>query len=107
MGDFEQVEAIHAGKRLAVDWTPWMGDWFVSSSPRNGNSNAEAPWEQWVDLALRILDSPLTKLSRPEHHRPLVDGDLNDSYSGEETLQSDQIAEALNDRAGVSQGTTE
>lgn len=66
--NFEEVEAAHAGKRCALDWAPWMGDWFVSSSPRNGNSNAEGPWDHWVDLAVRILRDPLTAKVRPEAH---------------------------------------
>jgi hypothetical protein len=66
--EFEEVGVVQAGKRLAVDWSPWMDDWFVSASPRNSNSHAEGPWDHWVDLALAILADPLTKIVRPEAH---------------------------------------
>ncbi|GAA2681823.1 hypothetical protein [Actinoplanes palleronii] len=65
---FDEIQAVRAGKRCALDWAPWMGDWFVSSSPRNGNSNAEGQWDQWVDLAIGILKDPLTAIVRPEAH---------------------------------------
>lgn len=65
---YDEIEAVHAGKRCALDWAPWMGDWFVSSSPRNDNSNAEGPWDHWVDLAIGILKDPMTALVRPEAH---------------------------------------
>ena len=51
---------IGAGKRLAVEESEWLGDWYVSASPRNGNSNAEGQWCQWVHLARLILAHPLT-----------------------------------------------
>lgn len=56
------------GKRLSMDWAEHMGDWFVSFSPRNSNSNAEGPWDHWVDLALSILQHPATAIVRPEAH---------------------------------------
>lgn len=62
------IQGIKSAKRLDVVWTPWMGDWFVSHSPRNGNSNAEGPWDQWVNLAISILQHPATELTRPEAH---------------------------------------
>lgn len=65
---YEEQGAVGAAKRLAVDWTPWMGDWFVSSSPRNSNTHAEGYWDHWVDLAIKILRDPLTELVRPEAH---------------------------------------
>lgn len=68
VANYEEIQAVPAGKRLALDWAPWMGDWFVSSSPRNGNTNAEGQWDQWVDLAIGILKDPLTALARPEAH---------------------------------------
>jgi hypothetical protein len=46
---------IVAGRRLAI--MPSIGDWYVSYSPRNDNSNAEGPWEEWVELARRILEA--------------------------------------------------
>lgn len=66
--NFEGIEAVHAGKRCALDWAPWMGDWFHSSSPRNDNSHAEGPWDHWVDLAIGILADPLTAKVHPEAH---------------------------------------
>ncbi len=66
--DFQEVAAIGAAKRCGVQWTPWMGDWFTSWSPRNGNNNAEGTWEHWVNLALGILDDPLTKVVAPKVH---------------------------------------
>lgn len=66
--DFDEIPAVKAGKRLGVQWCPWMDDWFTSWSPRNSNSNAEGPWAQWVDLALRILQDPMTAAVRPDAH---------------------------------------
>jgi hypothetical protein len=64
----EDIEVIHAGKRLALEKSGWAGDWFMSSSPRNGNSHAEGQWDQWVDLALKILQHPATEVTRPDAH---------------------------------------
>ena len=64
--DYEEEDVATSGKRCGVQWAPWMGDWFSSSSPRNGNNNAEGPWDHWVDLALKILSDPLTKIVRPD-----------------------------------------
>ncbi|NKU06949.1 hypothetical protein GS872_02025 [Rhodococcus hoagii] len=64
--NFNEIPALSSGKRCGVQWTPWMDDWFTSWSPRNGNNHAEGPWDHWVDLALRILADPMTKLVRPE-----------------------------------------
>jgi hypothetical protein len=66
-----EEQAVHeAAKRCGVQWSPWMGDWFTSWSPRNDNSNAEGTWDHWVDLALKILADPLTALVRPDVHDP-------------------------------------
>lgn len=73
---FDEQDAIQAGKRCAVVWTPWMGDFFTSSSPRNDNSHAEGPWEHWVDLAIKILRDPMTEIVRPGAHAVVVDADL-------------------------------
>ena len=88
----QYIEGIRSAKRCDVVWTPWMGDWFVSHSPRNGNSHAEGTWEHWVELALSILQHPATELVRldvyeavqglagnqryDETARPLTDDDL-------------------------------
>lgn len=63
---YEEDAFLSGGKRCGLAWTPWMGDWFVSWSPRNWNNHAEGPWDHWVDLALRILNDPMTKTVRPE-----------------------------------------
>lgn len=98
--NFEEIAAVQSGKRCGVQWTPWMGDWFTSWSPRNGNNNAEGPWDHWVDLAVRILRDPLTAKVRPEAHkaaqllepadfysetnRDLTDDELQDRFAGGE-----------------------
>lgn len=66
MSDYNEKPVLSGGKRLGVQWCPWMGDWLTSWSPRNSNSNAEGPWDQWVDLAIQILQHPATKLTRPD-----------------------------------------
>lgn len=79
--EYEEIQAVPAGKRCAVDWAPWMGDWFVSSSPRNGNSNAEGPWDHWVDLAIGILRDPMTAIIRPDAHAAVQALATNNFYS--------------------------
>lgn len=64
--NFEEVPLIEGGKRCGLQWTPWMGDFFTSWSPRNSNNNAEGPWDHWVDLAVQILQDSLTATVRPE-----------------------------------------
>jgi len=66
MSDYEEVPVIDAARRCGVRWAPWMGDWFVSWSPRNDNSNAEGRWDHWVELAVAILQDPMTQIVRPE-----------------------------------------
>jgi hypothetical protein len=68
--DYEEIGAIRGAKRLGVSWCPWMGDWFTSWSPRNGNNNAEGTWFQWAHLAARILAHPFTQKVAPELYRP-------------------------------------
>lgn len=95
--NFDPIGAVPAGKRCALDWAPWMGDWFVSSSPRNGNSNAEGQWDHWVDLAIGILKDPLTELVRPEAHAAAKDLPTHGFYSGANRSLTD---EELNTRFG-------
>lgn len=76
---FEEQE-LYGSKRCGVQWTPWMGDWFSSWSPRNSNSNAEGQWDHWVDLALRILSDPLTKIVRPGSYIEPADADVRGFY---------------------------
>lgn len=66
--DEKGIPGIQSAKRLGMTWVPWMGDWFASHSPRNGNSNAEGPWEHWVQLAVSILQHPATGRVRPDAH---------------------------------------
>lgn len=68
MSDYDEIPVHSAGKRIGVQWCPWMTDWFNSWSPRNANSNAEGPWDHWVDLAILILKDPMTAIVRPEAH---------------------------------------
>jgi len=58
--------AVTGGKRLGVQHHD--GDWFTSYSPRASNAYAEGQWDQWVDLAIKILRDPLTAITRPEAH---------------------------------------
>ena len=78
---YEPIAALKAGKRCGVQWTPWMGDFFTSWSPRNDNTNAEGPWDHWVDLALSILSDPLTAVVRPEAHAAVADIAIADLYT--------------------------
>jgi hypothetical protein len=77
---FTEVPAVGAARRCGVEWTPWMGDWFTSWSPRNGNSNAEGAWSHWVRLAQRILNDPLTAIVSPDLYGavPEPTGDYDD-----------------------------
>jgi hypothetical protein len=97
---FEEIQAVPGGKRLALDWTPWMGDWFVSSSPRNGNNNAEGPWDQWVDLAIGILSDSLTERVRPEAHAAVQGLAVLNLYDG---ARIHVLDEDLNQRFGSEQ----
>ena len=97
-GEFEEVEAIEAGKRLGMNWTPWMGDWFVSHSPRNDNTHAEGEWDQWVDLALKILRDPLTEITRPELRAAVLPFEPRGYYTGADVnLTKEQLEERFKD----------
>lgn len=81
------------GKRLGMERADWMGDWFMSYSPRNDNSNAEGQWDQWVSLALQILQHPATEIVRPEAHAAVQGVDPKDYYSEvDRGLSDDEIA---------------
>jgi hypothetical protein len=69
MTSYEEVPVHQGGKRCGLQWAPWMGDWFTSWSPRNDNWNAEGTWDHWVDLAILILQDPMTAIVRPDAHR--------------------------------------
>ena len=86
------IDGIAAAKRATIVWTPWMGDWFVSHSPRNGNSNAEGTWDHWVNLALSILQHPATEIVRPDIHAGVRGLEVHELYSeSERNLTADEI----------------
>lgn len=87
---YQEIPAVSSGKRCGVQWAPWMGDWFASWSPRNGNSNAEGPWDHWVDLALKILRDPMTEKVRPEAHAAVKDVQAKDFYDEANTYLGDE-----------------
>lgn len=95
---YEEVEAIEAGKRLGLRWAPWMTDWFVSWSPRNGNEHAEGYWDHWVDLAVKILQDPLTGLVRPDAHEAVAGLEPCNFYSeANRILTAEELAERFPD----------
>lgn len=90
MIDFnDYVPVVGGGKRCGVRWATFMGDWFTSWSPRNSNSNAEGPWDHWVDLALAILHDPLTAKVRPEAHAAVARVLRNHFYDESNTQLTD------------------
>lgn len=95
MSEFEEIPVLSGGKRLGVQWCPWMGDWHTSWSPRNGNSNAEGPWDQWVDLAIKILQHPATKLTRPEVAEAAAGFVVKDYYDAADRYLTDDEIETL------------
>jgi len=68
------------GKRLGMERSDWLSDWFTSYSPRNSNSNAEGPWDHWVDFAVQILRHPATAIVRPEAHAAVQSVEPRDFY---------------------------
>jgi hypothetical protein len=104
--DYEEIPAIQAGKRCGVQWTPWMGDWFTSWSPHNDNNNAEGQWDQWVDLALKVLQDPLTAIVRPAAHAAVKDVPTCDFYTGANVdLTAEQLTARFRPVAGSQEGT--
>lgn len=87
---FEEIPEIGAAKRLGIQRCPWMGDWFVAWSSRNGNQNGEGTWHHWVNLAAAILSHPATKIVAPELYREDMKHDSG-LYSGGNTLDDEQI----------------
>ncbi len=99
--DYEEIPLINVAKRLGVQWTPWMDDWFTSWSPRNDNNHAEGHWDHWVDLLIGILRDPLTSIVRPEAHEAAQQLQTCDFY--------DEVNRALTEtelRARFTQPTT-
>ncbi len=97
---FQTIPIVGGAKRAGVQWTPWMGDWFNSWSPRNGNSNAEGTWDHWVNLAIKVLQDPLTELVRPDAHAAVTDLPTFDFYdeSKRELTEDELIARFSSDR---------
>jgi hypothetical protein len=81
---------IEAGKRLAVRKGDFLRDWFVSHSSRNDSYCGEGPWEHWVDLAVKILQDPLTAITRPEAHEAAKQLDVQDYYSDANRYLTDE-----------------
>lgn len=101
MTDYEEkyIKGIAATKRASIVWTPWMGDWFTSHSPRNGNCNAEGSWGHWVQVALSILQHPATELVRPDVHAAVVDLKNAAQYSEtDRPLTDDEIQTLFADK---------
>jgi hypothetical protein len=69
-----------------------MGDWFVSHSPRNHNSNAEGTWAHWANLAAMILSDKQTQLVAPEWYRPDLKPDPM-MYTGGNVLSETTLEE--------------
>lgn len=99
MSDYEPkgVGGTTGGKRVALAWTPWMDDWFATYSPRNGyGAIAEGPWAHWVDLALSILQHPLTEHVRPEVRAAVADFEVFNFYDETNAdLTTEQIEQEL------------
>lgn len=91
--EFTEIPAIQAAKRCGMWWTPWMGDWFTSWSPRNGNGNAEGTWDHWTDLAIRILRDPMTAIVRPEAHALAQQLEPRDFYDESHRVLTDDELE--------------
>lgn len=90
------VIVVTAGKRLALTHYGHIGDWFNSYSPRNDNDNAEGPWDQWVDLAVMILQHEATRITRPEAFKATQGLATHDYYSeSDRYLTDDEIAGAI------------
>src|ERR1700704_1208480 len=90
---YEEISVVQAAKRCGMQWAPWMGDWFTSWSPRNSNNNAEGPWDHWVDLALAILQDPMTIKVRPAAWAAVANMPLKDLYDAADiSLTDDDLA---------------
>ena len=99
MSEYEgqYIPGIASAKRVTIQHCPWMGDWFVSHSPRNRNMNAEGPWSHWVDLALSILQHEFTGHVRPELCEAVKDFELHNHYSENyRELSDDEIETGMN-----------
>lgn len=86
------VHGINYAKRCGISRSGWMGDWFTSYSPRNGNNNAEGLWCHWVELALSILQHPATAELRPEVHAAVRGLEQIDYYSEGPHFSDEDVA---------------
>ncbi|MCT2177440.1 hypothetical protein M3F63_07125 [Brachybacterium muris] len=93
--DEQYIRGLKGSKRASIVWAPWMGDWFVSHSPRNGNDCAEGTWDHWVQVAVSILQHPATAIVRPEAHEAVAGVANTDFYSESGRGLSDEEVEAL------------
>lgn len=82
---------FQAGKRCGLTHDPDLGDWFMSWSPKNGNSNAEGPWHHWANLAAMILSDPRTQAVAPDLYRPGLKPDP-DLYAGGNRLPDEMVS---------------
>ena len=90
--DEKHVRGVQSAKRVTIVHTPWMGDWFVSHSPRNGNSHAEGTWDHWVQLAVSILQHPATAVVRPEAHAAVSSIKNTNYYTDGRVLTDGELA---------------
>ena len=56
-------------KRIDIEESVWMPDWFVGYSPRS-EGRPEGFWCQWVHVAREILADERTKEHMPEFYLP-------------------------------------
>lgn len=93
------VPGIASAKRLGIQRSGWIiGDWFVSHSPRNGNSNAEGAWAHWVQLALSILQHPATAEQRPDVHAAVAGLENTDFYDEGPRFDEGDIARLFGEK---------
>lgn len=86
---------VKGTKRADVVWTPWMGDWFTSYSPRNSNTHAEGPWDHWVQVALSILQHHATAIVRPQVYAAVADLPNTEFYTETNRELTDEELEML------------
>lgn len=84
---------IQGGKRLGLQWCPWMGDWFSSWNPDGDHGNAQGSWYQWAYLAAKILKHPFTYAVAPELFQP--DIPTKDIYLETNRLSDDVLHDVM------------
>lgn len=90
----QERSIFRAAKRCGIRQCEWMknGDWFISWSPRNDNSNSEGTWAHWVNLARFILSHPATEIVDKEAYIPELKADIS-MYTGGALLSEEQVKE--------------